>query len=518
MIQSFAWSRFVGRFLECLLILGALNPLATAAETNSAMPLEERAPHGSGSDPILVRDIFGRVVNDHRIVLVDWPGYMANPYVKLRMDPPAGFAFPIIASLAANSPRLMFDTPSTLSSRGPSKVVKFDSPESHPEFLMEICPKHDPGDEEYELTIKFRDAKGRQSGTRIPIHVISQKEIQPPRSKLVFDYRYDTINHNFDDPACRRAAESAMNDWFSYFEESEFDTVPAGSEIMGLVIDDWKGHDPATNNAPYRGFWVFCRGIHGPYSTGYPNNGVFGSPKFHQLNGNPTPFYRSFAYIFHFHSNATVFASVNDDQWYLADPYKVTDVYGLTMHEFGHAIAYNSTWAGMARYKNNGGEDPDVVQYMGQPVPLDNSYHIPGDFKYFDRLSGQNGAYGSRFPPKRWMLTKLALLIAKNAGWHLRALSPFIPAQITSPASLPPAFRSTPYHYQLEAAGGVPSYDWLVMEGQLPPGLSLNRFTGEIGGAPTSTAQPGVYDVKIQLRDCDEQAKPATKAVRIILQ
>ena len=518
MIRSFALLRFVRRNFGLLLILGTLNPLATAAETNSTMPLEERAPRGSGSDSILVRDIFGRVVNDYRIVLVDWPGYMANPYVKLRLDPPGGFAFPILATLTANGSRLMFDLPSTLSSSGPSKEVKFDSPESHPECLIEIAPKHDPGDEEYELTIKSCDAKGRQSVTKTPIHVISQKEVQPQKSKLVFDYRYDTINHNFDDPARRRAAELAMNDWFSYFEESEFDTVPVGSEIMGLAIDDWKGHDPVTNNAPYRGFWVFCRGIHSPYSTGYPNNGVFGSPNFHRLNGNPTPFYRSFAYIFHFRSNATVFASVNDDQWYLADPYKATDVYGLTMHEFGHAIAYSSAWAGMARYKSEGGTDSDVIHYMGYPVPLDDSYHIPGDIKYFDRLSGQNGAYGSRFPPKRWMLTKLALLIAKNAGWHLRALSPFIPAQITSPASLPPALRSTSYHYQLEAAGGVPSYDWLVVGGQLPSGLSLNRFTGEIGGVPISTAQPEVYTAQIQLRDYDEQAKPASKAVQISLQ
>jgi hypothetical protein len=198
--------------------------------------------------------------------------------------------------------------------------------------------------------------------------------------------------------------------------------------------------------------------------------------------------------------------------------YKVTDIYGLTMHEFGHAIAYCYTWPGMARYKAQGGADPDVVQYMGFPVPLDDSYHINGDKKYLDRLSGQGGGWVARFPARRWMITKLALLIAKNAGWHLRPLSPFIPVQITSPESLPPASRSVSYHYQLTAAGGVPFYDWLVVEGQLPSGLSLDRFTGEIAGVPLPAAQPGLYPMKIQLRDYDENSKPIVAEVRINLQ
>src|SRR5262249_53584194 len=70
-----------------------------------------------------VNDIFGRPLNQHGITLVDWDGYLANPLIKIYLLPPIGAALPGSATLTANGARLYFDTPSSVSSNGPSKTV-----------------------------------------------------------------------------------------------------------------------------------------------------------------------------------------------------------------------------------------------------------------------------------------------------------------------------------------------------------------------------------------------------------
>jgi hypothetical protein len=57
-----------------------------------------------------------------------------------------------------------------------------------------------------------------------------------------------------------------------------------------------------------------------------------------------------------------------------------------------------------------------------------------------------------------------------------------------------------PFHLQLEAYGGVASYNWRVADdsGPLPPGLQLDPKSGLISGVPTS---PGSFDVKVVVTD-----------------
>jgi hypothetical protein len=45
-------------------------------------------------DGVLVQDIFGRVLNQAGLTLVDWDGYMANPAIKFLVIPPANAQFP----------------------------------------------------------------------------------------------------------------------------------------------------------------------------------------------------------------------------------------------------------------------------------------------------------------------------------------------------------------------------------------------------------------------------------------
>ncbi len=68
--------------------------------------------------------------------------------------------------------------------------------------------------------------------------------------------------------------------------------------------------------------------------------------------------------------------------------------------------------------------------------------------------------------------------------------------QITT-VSLPSAIRGQAYSYQVQGAGGTPSYTWSATG--LPAGLSINASTGLISG--TAPNQTGTHTVTITLRD-----------------
>ncbi|WP_214416785.1 Ig domain-containing protein [Sphaerisporangium fuscum] len=484
---------------------------AVAASTLVAAPAAHAAP------AVQVVDMFGRTVNDYGVKLVDWQGYIANPYVELTVRPPQGVPYPVTVDLKAEgTSRLMMDLPSRLTATGATKTLTFASASDQKTFKLAIHSKRGPGaDEQYTLRLTTRAADNSSSQQTMPIRVQQdEKTAIEPSIPITFDYRYDTVTGYFSDPAFRTAAEEAVKDWFRFFDMQPFDTVAAGAETDHLPGNDWQNEITVTNNTAYNGMYVFFRGIQSPYSTGYPSaNG-----KYHTRNGQqvPGPIHRSTAMIFEYdEANKKLFTSLADEDWYKTDIQgSVLDVYGLVMHEYGHAVAYHSDWAGMNKYVSTGGaDDQEVIDYQGRAVPLDGSYHIPGDQPYWDRISGQNGGWTHVFPTRRWMPTKLSLLIAENAGWKLnRDLTPFLkPAIVTT--SLPQATAGQAYQQTLAAKGGVPFYDWRVTGGALPAGLTLDRFTGTIGGTPTAAA--GTYSFTVELRDYDKTSTPVTRTFQL---
>lgn len=473
----------------------------------------------SASTEVQVYDIFNRAVNTYGIDLVDWQGYIANPYVKLTVKPPEKAAYPITVTIKAQgSSRLMMDLPSTLSATGATKTLTFSNASQLQSFLLEIAPDRVGGPDEienYTLSLTVKQNDGTTTAQNIPIRVLDQDDNKEPSLPLVFDYRYDTVNHYFDDEGTRKAAEQAVKDWFYFFDEKPYDTVAAGAETNYIPNDQFSGHTLATNNAAYNGEWIFFRGLNGPYSTGWPaNNGSY-----HKRNGVEVPghIHRSIGTALDFYDDAVPFTSLNDDDWYKTDLYQVTDVYGLIMHEFGHGVAFSDGWDGMRTYVDNGGNDPEVIAYQGISVPLDSSYHIPGEQKYWDRISGQSAGWTNLFPTRRWMLTKLTLLVAENAGWKLnKNLTPFLAPQIVT-ASLSDAVKGQAYSQKLTAQGGVPFYDWTIVSGSLPAGLSLDRFTGTISGTVSGSQSQSSFTFTVQLRDYDEKSAPVTKTFTIKL-
>ncbi|MFC4118178.1 Ig domain-containing protein [Nonomuraea zeae] len=458
-----------------------------------------------------VFDIFYRNVKDYGVQLVDWQGYLANPYIELTVRAPKtpGIAYPLKVDLKAEgTSRLMFNLPSELTANGATKSFTLTGPADREIVRLAIHSKQGPGkDERHRWSMKTTDATGATSRQSLPIMVQQDERTKlEPGVPIDFDYRYDDITGYFADPKVRQAAETAVRNWFAFFDLRPFDTVPAGDEVSHLPGDDWENEVQTSNAKPFNGFYVFFRGIQRPYSTGYPA----GNGKKHTLNGQPTPYHRSYSMILEYDEQLMkLFTSLADEDWYKTDLGSVIDVHGLVMHEFGHAVAFHDWWEGMAKYKDGkGADDQEVIAYQGYPVPLDGSAHIPGDEPYWDRQSGQSGGWHHYFPTRRWELTKLALLIAENAGWKLnRALTPFLAPSIET-AALKGATAGRAYSDRLQAKGGVPFYDWQVTKGALPGGLSLDRFTGRITGTP---AAAGTASFTVQLRDYDKRGTPLTK-------
>lgn len=65
------------------------------------------------------------------------------------------------------------------------------------------------------------------------------------------------------------------------------------------------------------------------------------------------------------------------------------------------------------------------------------------------------------------------------------------------PSSLANAIPGVPYNVQLTASGGSGSYNFALLNGQLPPGLALG-LSGLISGTPTAS---GVYNFTVQVTD-----------------
>lgn len=458
----------------------------------------------SAQSQITIRDMFGRVLNERGISLVDWDGHLMNPMVELSLSPPSNATFPFTLSLfATGTSRLMLDSPSSLSSLGARKSIVFNN-NSSVVIKLAIAPDRRGGYgeiEEYELKIGYN-----RISQSIKINVLDLDKDFEPTLPIVFDYRKDDINYLFNKDEFRLPSEMAVKDWFYFFDYTAFDEVPAGAERTSLPGNNWTNHVQLANNEPYSGYWVFTRSIDEPYSTGYPTN----NRKNPTINGTIVPgIPRSSNLILQDNPRANWSLSTKGEDWYKTNPYTVDDVYGVVMHELGHAIVFHNWIPGFQEYSKHPEQATRVVQYQDTVVPVAGSGHLVGDRRSWDRLSGHSAGYSGVFPPRRWMLTKLTLLIAEEIGWKLRKLGPFINPEMTTD-SLWDGVINKPYYQQIKTNfGGVPIYDFTVIQGALPNGLTLDRFTGEITGIADDNI--GSYTFTVRLKDGDKLNDPVDK-------
>ena len=76
-----------------------------------------------------------------------------------------------------------------------------------------------------------------------------------------------------------------------------------------------------------------------------------------------------------------------------------------------------------------------------------------------------------------------------------------------APAKVGRSYRAAP-----GCTGGIPAYDWQIAEGQLPRGLVLDRFSGEISGRPRIS---GRFRFALRVRDSLANSPGVTRSVEL---
>lgn len=82
-------------------------------------------------------------------------------------------------------------------------------------------------------------------------------------------------------------------------------------------------------------------------------------------------------------------------------------------------------------------------------------------------------------------------------------------------ASLPNGQVSVAYTASLVATGGTPPYNWTLISGTLPDGLSLSAATGILAGTPTATANATPLTFNVTDSSVPAQNQPATLALNV---
>ena len=95
--------------------------------------------------PAMIRDIFGRPLDRHGLVLVDWEGQIANPAIRIDLVSPPDAAYPVRFLIRAKEPRLYFDLPSRSGPSGPSKEVLLQSPRAVLDGRLDLPRPRRPG-------------------------------------------------------------------------------------------------------------------------------------------------------------------------------------------------------------------------------------------------------------------------------------------------------------------------------------------------------------------------------------
>ncbi len=474
-------------------------------------------PPGGFLQEMVARDRFGRRLNERGLTLVDWEGQIANPAIQIWITPPSDATFPATAVVSCPQARVYFDNPSTTSDGGPTKVITFADATPQP-LRVSIFPDRDGTDEDWPINVDFTSASGASRLLILNAHVVDQDQpTRPVEFPITVDFSRDQTGY-FADPAVRALYQQLANDWAYYLADPGLDTVATGAETTFIwAPTGFLSGNFITNASPYRGYLLYAYGIDQaaePYRSGGEPSSTGG---FLTAAGVSLNLRRSGGQELEVKGNYNLlgwYLTTGDSDWWMATNLGdvPNDLASIPHHEMGHAFIFNPAQPAFASFKQLGAvQEARVLAYHGSYPAIDSSDHLAGAV---DRLSGR-GAFGNEYngpmPARRWLITKLDLLVAQAIGYRLRDTSPFAPASITTTALARGGVGGF-YSQTLQARGGVPFYRWTVSVGSLPPGLELDSFTGTITGNPTAA---GSYAFTARLEEYDETAPAVERAFTI---
>jgi len=455
------------------------------------------------SSPV-ISDLFGRDASVGGLTLPDWEGYMANPTIELVITPPAGAEMPVKVTILGNDPRLCFDLPSEAGSEGPKKELTLSSPDPQSVFVAAF-PARQKHLAQAMLAASFVDARGRRGVIRVPVRIVPiESHDASPTYPITVDFSQDRTGF-FNNPVHRSTFEQAVRDWAYYLADMHTDPVAAGAEKTSIFEPEGFARSHIVTNArPYTGYLMYAYGIHGQEKRagGEPS----GAGKWQTVDGKPLDVRRSGGVEVDIRGNYNTIGwmpPIPDQQWWRATNLGDVqmDLYSIVHHEMGHALFFNPS---NRRFPRNGVLKDDAVrEYLGSEARTDVHDHLDGIIDPWSLHGGFGNEYHGKFPYGRWLITRLDLLCARAVGYKLRRTAPFIPLSIRT-GKLADAVHWKPYDAPLAAEGGIPFYDWTISQGELPPGMALNRITGAITGTPRKV---GRFAFTVMLRDYQRNAQ-----------
>jgi len=451
----------------------------------------------------VVQDVFGRTLNQQGITLIDWDGYMANPLLKFYILPPSNGSLPGTVTLTANGARLYFDTPANVSSNGPTKTIAVTSPSVGVPVRLSVFPDRDSADENYTLTLVFSGSNGLRQTNSVPIRVKDLDIQQSNAFNVTVNFDRDATGF-FSNTLRRSLVKQAADDWTYFFGSMNLNPVAVGTETTYIWSNNFSGGFFFTNTNAYTGYLLYAYGTtNSDLRSG--GEGSYSGPV-QSSGGTPLTVKRSGGFEAQISGNYNTLGWLlltNDNDWLVTGNLgnETNDFYSIAHHEIGHALIFNPAHPGLANVEANGAfTSTPVVDYYGGSVSIDSFDHLDG---VIDPESGQ-GAFGYEYygdiPRKRWLITKLDLLCAQEVGYSLRSSAAFNPLQFAAPSGAY-GVVSAPFSNTYTASGGIPVYAWDIVSGSLPPGLSLNSFSGIISGTPTAA---GTYNFTLRVRDTHE--------------
>ncbi len=488
-----------------LLVLGAI--------AFCGVPVHATSRQVPSDPPMVLRDRFGRDLRERGVLLVDWEGHIANPVCRLSLSLHPRVNLPARVVLRANGCRLMFDLFSEVGADGPSKTLLYEGNRRRADFLMAIFPDHDGADEDYELTAELTTGVGERRTLRWPVHVLDQDRNRPSPFTIALDYTQDRTGF-FESGPARRILERAVTDWAYFLDEQGFDSVEAGAETAFI-------HDPTTfesgwnvtNPRSYRGFLLFAQGIRGPEkrSGGRASDGG----ELQTRDGKPTGLRRSGTVISEVTGNWNGLGwsmEDSDDRWWVSSCHarEPHDYYSVVRHEVGHCLIYHRVHPAFAHLSQSGTlRDREIEHYLGRRPRVNASEHLFDTVDPASRAGAFGNEYGGDMPRKRWLITKLDLLVMKAVGYRVRTVTPLEPLVIPRRMELV-AEVGRPCEGRIEAQGGVPAYCFSVVGGRLPEGVELDSFMGTFHGAPKTA---GIYRATVTVADSDATRRPVRTTV-----
>lgn len=464
---------------------------------------------GISSNPnsLMVQDAFGRPLDRRGVVLVDWEGHIANPLIPFAVVPPPDAKYPVQIEITTEEPRLYFDMPSTTSMRGSKKLLSLNDKQESTYIGLSVFPDRDCLNEKYLINILSIDAGERRHSLTVPVLVIDQDKNRRPDFAITVDFSQDKTGFFLDDVK-RAIVSEAADDWAYYFLGAGLDTTPAGAEVTPIWNPDgFLETQRVINSQAYTGFLLYVYGIDSPLlRSGGDSSPVCG---FLSYSGKTTALRRSGGYAAEVKGNYNRkgwLVRLQDRDWWQATNLEAeqTDLYSIAHHEIGHALVFSVSNTAFSKAKETGSiRNEKLKSYLSYFPTIDQDNHLDG---IIDPAS-QHGCFGNEYcgtvPNGRWLITKADLLTAQAIGFKLRDTSAFTPLSLSSKS--PPSGRiGEPYTMIFRADGGLPYYDWTVLNGSLPTGLSLDQYTGELKGIPK---QAGKFGFTVQVREPGHQGQ-----------